>query len=83
MEYTDNVNKNLMYKIFTGEASMEEKKQWDENFSKELTQKLKECCDMGYNLASEMDTSSKETVLEKILFELQELNKKIDILLKK
>jgi len=55
---------NILVKICTGNATEEEKKNWqtETGISDEVVDKLKEVCDTGYNMASEMDKQSSNDV---------------------
>ena len=82
----DNLNANLLYKIYTGKSDEMEK---NENNFEDLSQKLREYCEMGYNLASKMDPDNKNEdfiyevreSLKQINCHLEELNKKVDFLM--
>lgn len=85
----DNINKNLLYKICLGEATENEKKEWNEttNFSKEINDKLMECCNMGYEIAAKLDSNSNDSdvqeTLKKLTQDVEDIKKKVDFLMSK
>jgi hypothetical protein len=79
---------DILVKICLGEATEEEKQDWqrEKGISDEVTDVLKQYCDMGFNMASKLDTKikiDKDVYLEKIdalSAEIQQLKIRIDSL---
>ena len=69
---------DVLVKICLGEATEEEKEKWqkEKGVSDEVTNVLKQYCDMGFNMASELDSKIKKDVyMEKIDLLTSELDK--------
>jgi exonuclease VII large subunit len=61
--YMSGEKDNILIKICMGNASEEEKKKWSEenDLPEEVVTKLKECCDTGYNMASNLDKEAQKS----------------------
>ena len=81
-----NNDDELLVKICLGEATEEEKLQWqkEKGVSDEVTNVLKQYCDMGFNMASELDSKIKKDVyMEKInmlTLEIEKLKLRVEYL---
>ena len=65
----NNADDDVLVKICLGEATEEEKQAWqkEKGVTDEVTNVLKQYCDMGFNMASELDSKIKKDVyMEKI-----------------
>ena len=77
---TNDVNPETFLKICLGTATEEEKKQIE--LPEEVIQKLKTCCDTGYNMASSLDKERNEvnilkSEMEELKLEMIELKKEV------
>ena len=59
-----NSGDDVLVKICLGEATEEEKLNWqkEKGISDEVTNALKQYCDMGYSMASELDAKMKQDI---------------------
>ena len=73
---------SLLYKICTGEATEEEKKIWQDqnNLPNDIVEQLKTCCNIGYQMASELDSSPNEFEVfkQEIRSSVEKLQKQIE-----
>lgn len=62
-DYMSGEKDNILIKICMGNATEEEKKKWTEQngLAEEVVTKLKECCDTGYNMASNLDKEAQKS----------------------
>ena len=77
-ENAEIVEDDVLVKICLGQATEEEKEKWqkEKGVSDEVTSVLKQYCDMGFNMASELDSKIKKDVyMDKINLLTSELNK--------
>ena len=77
-ENAEIVEDDVLVKICLGQATEEEKEKWqkEKGVSDEVTNVLKQYCDMGFNMASELDSKIKKDVyMEKINLLTSELDK--------
>lgn len=75
---TDDVNPETFLKICSGSATEEEKEKC--GLSEEIIEKLKNSCDVGYNMASNLDKERNEVselklVVSELKLEFEELKK--------
>lgn len=61
--YMSGEKDNILIKICMGNATEEEKKKWtgENDLPEEVVTKLKECCDTGYNMASNLDKEAQRS----------------------
>ena len=75
---TENLEDDVLVKICLGQATEEEKRVWqkEKGVTDEVTNVLKQYCDMGFNMASDLDSKIKKDVyMEKINLLTAELDK--------
>lgn len=82
---TDDVNPETFLKICSGSATEEEKEKC--GLSEEIIEKLKNSCDVGYNMASNLDKERNEVselklVVSELKLEVSELKLEIEELKK-
>ena len=79
--YMSNPNESdVLLKICMGTATDEEKKSWIEKteLPGEIADKLKQCCDLGYNFASQIDGKDVGLRVEKLETLCLSLNERIE-----
>jgi hypothetical protein len=74
----NNENNSLLYKICSGQATESEISEWNKTMPIDEN-KIKESCDLGYNLASKLDTT-KTDELQIFRNEMTEMKKEIESL---
>jgi hypothetical protein len=84
-KYMSGEKDNLLIKICMGNATEEEKKTWqgETELPDEVVNKLKECCDIGYNMASQLDKDTIKTGNDLLTEKFESLSKQVESLVKR